>query len=263
MKRINYIALKILISFCTLAKAEDHLEGEVPVVSWSILGPAFSKHFSTSTAPVVGSTVLNDGGNLMKVGQSTAIVYYTPEGNQHFIQYFAKNGQSANSYCNQFYDDAKAKSGGVYSSGSFVKECVDLFKRPYNVPIRRWNQNNFELGFEEEKKYSDHIEKMFFGAAIDSYYKPSIFIGFARQKNYFDGGRVNIDAGLTIFLWYRTVPDADGILRKILVPGMLPILSITDKKSGVGVNLMFVPAIRFREVQLTVNTLMCQMAWSI
>lgn len=129
----------------------------------------------------------------------------------------------------------------------------------HSVVKHGWTNINPALGFERTTRYDDHSNKLFAGIVRDSYGQPSAMVGAARVWPLYES-RVRIEAGVTGVLWYRTIGQyADtGRFDRKLVPLVLPVLSINDTVSKLGLNVSFVPAVTYKNHEYSVNTLMVQ-----
>ncbi len=233
MKTKHYSALALLLSMYV---NNSYAGNEAP--SWSLLGPAFSKHFAQ--APIIGSfeAIRNDGGN--ELGDQTF-----DDGLRHV---------TVNDAC---------KAALV---GQAQIDCIKRFSRPYlaKIPIRKWNQNNLELGFQKVSRSGGLTEKISFGAVIDSYKKPSAFLAKTSQKTFYESDLATIDLGVSYFLWFRTVhSDLNGAAKRRFVVGALPTMSFDVKPLGGGLDLMYAPALRINGVVYSVDTVMLQFKWRI
>jgi len=241
-----------------------------PETSWRLQGPAFSDHFSNMGAPAHGDgPTLNDGNNPLPSG--TPPMLYSIETLGGTFSPYA--GETANAFCDQVADSIQAQgiaTGHPLSTlpekvtpSQIVGNCLDLYKHPYQVPNHQWNQTNAELGIEYDRRFDTTVERFYAGSVVDSYYKPGVYLGAAYQWSLYRSNRFNVDAGATAMLWWRSVPNDDGSIRRRWLPVGLPVLSIEDKKLGIGTNLSFIPGIRSHGTQYSVDTLMLQVTWAL
>ena len=239
-------------------------DGDEPAVTWRLQGPAFSYHFTNVGAPAHGSETLDDGNNILPTSLT-----YLDSINGFGGSFSPTPGQTANSFCNSTTQAIGLQSTINWAplSAQVLKtnlaNCLSFFQKPYQVPKHAWDQHNWELGLERDKRYADHVERAFAGAVVDSYYKPGLYAGEAYEWTLASTQHFYVDAGGTALLWWRSVPDATGDIRRRVVPVVMPALSIEDKKLGVGVNLTFVPAIRLNGTQYAVDTLIMQITWAL
>lgn len=191
-------------------------------VEWRVLGPAFAWHANADGAPVVSSRITG-------------------------YQWMCAIGHD-------LYQGITPEQAAAISPASF--ECRGT---PIKVQQKGWTNVNPAIGLERRTtRYGDYAAKEFVGIVKDSYGRPSAMIGAARMWLLFEG-RIRIEAGVTGLLWYRTIGQwSDGSFDRKLVPLLLPVLSVDDKASGLGLNFSFVPGIRYHGTEYSVPTLMLQ-----
>ena len=238
MKTIHYSAIALIfsisINFCSANEASNKVQ-----ISWNLLGPAFSKHFSKP--PVVGTyeAIRNDGGN--ELGEQT---------NDETLKHVTVN------------DACKAAFWGVKQL-----DCITSYSRPYlaKIPIRKWNQNNIEIGIQRVvRDEKGGVEKISVGLVVDSYKKPSIFLAKTDQKMIYESDQFMIDAGISYLLWFRSVgSDLNGVIKRRFVVGLVPTLTFENKRLGSAINLMYAPPFRYNGSVYGVSTLMLQFAWKL
>ena len=215
------LALVILVSAPALANAEP------PTSEWRLLGPAFSVHDSLAGAPWAGPRVpefcdIGGGAGGRQCTTSERAVSIAPG--------------LPRSNC------AATPGGGArcsfYTRGSY----------------QAWHGQNPALGLEYTRRYTDHADRYFVDLVRDSYGTPSAMVGAARMWPL-TNGRIRVEAGVAGMLWYRTLDES---MDRGLVPVVLPVLSISDRESGLGANFALAPMIRFRGRQYSVVTLTLQ-----
>lgn len=113
------------------------------------------------------------------------------------------------------------------------------------LPGRKFNEKNWGIGVQLEHalggEWERWITKTSFGVMKDSLDAMGLYAGHAWQKRLVDGDMVGVDLGGGAFLFYRTLRFGGPHL---LVPGLLPVLSVTHKPWQLGVNLVAVPRCR-------------------
>lgn len=223
------------------ARADDD------ATAWRLQLPALSHHLSTKSAPLRGGTPSDDGEN---PPQFFYIGYpYTP-------------GQSANQYC----DDYASQAAGPASAGSVRAACLAQLRHPYVAGgKRRWNETNLGLGVEYNLRNpgTGVLRKYYAGTVVDSYFKTGAYAGTSYQWTLHYGPRLRVEAGASAMLWWRTVAEGDDQLRRRVVPLVLPVLSVEDRKTGIGANVSFVPRIQMHGQEYSVNTLILQFTWGL
>ena len=260
MNKFHFTAFAFSAIFSTTVHADDYQ------TSWQLQGPAFSYHFSNVGAPVHDVTK-NDGANAplhalpgtsLSEGDSTV----------DYCKKYGANTEGGQVFSNstpQSVIDAAIKSGQEATIKARA-DCMNELLHPYKDGVAsRWNQTNLELGLQYTQRdlQTKTVRKYFTGAVVDSYFKPGVYSGASYQWNLSEGERLRVDAGATGMLWYRMVAGRDAHLHRRLVPVVLPVLSIEDKRLGVGVNFSFIPKIRVNNLQYAVDTLVMQITWAL
>jgi len=212
------------MSFCAYAD-----EG---VVGWKILGPAFSHHADKNGAPI------------SKPGEGVWECKY-----QYAYTCYAKNGP---------------------------KEAV-------------WHESNPAIGLEFSRETEAGRNIWFASVLRDSYGESGLMAGAGKSWRIGKLGSFQFEAGGSVGLWYRTVADGEKTengkimychtndpkygnacdildanysvtnLKRAIVPFVLPFVSVTEQRTGLGVNLAFVPKFRLGNYETTpTDTLMLQ-----
>jgi hypothetical protein len=118
-------------------------------------------------------------------------------------------------------------------------------KHGNEIPNREFNERNWGIGIQLERSltgdWSEWVSKTSFGVMKDSLDAMGAYAGHTWQKRVIDGDTYSADVGGGAFLFYRTL-RFDG--PHLLVPGVLPVLSATHKKWGLGINLVAVPRVK-------------------
>jgi len=264
MTKWNYIVGSALVAMAvsSTAKADDEVK-----TGWRLQGPAASYHFSKYGAPVTGPTTeqVNDGSNIVNQTNKWAnTTYYSDEP--------AYPGETAAAYCNGVYDtSAIAATLGhealSKSLAAYQEQCRKNLYRPHAVsiaaPTRSYNGNNYGLGLEYTRRTTDSVGRYFGGVVKDSYSNPSIYLGSAFQWTVSDRSRFRTDAGFITMFWLRSIADSNGMARRKLILAALPVVSVEDKQSGIGVNMTWIPKISWKGEQRTVNTVTIQVSYKL
>jgi hypothetical protein len=107
---------------------------------------------------------------------------------------------------------------------------------------REYNERNWGIGVQLEKpltgSWDQWVTKTSFGLMKDSLNAMGAYAGYTVQKRLADGETFSADLGGGGFLFYRTL-RFDG--PHLLVPAVLPVLSVLHKPTQVGVNVVAVP----------------------
>ena len=160
---------------------------------------------------------------------------------------------------------------------------------------RGYESHNLGFGIQRLTASADAPSRMdivFASALRDSYDQPGLMIGWGRTWPIADWGGFSLDAGVAAGLWYRTTikgeapagrvtycppgsqPNAascpasanelylETVLQRKIVPFVLPLASINERRTRLGLNLSFLP--RYRMDQRTSPaTLMVQLTYRI
>lgn len=200
--------------------------------SWRLLTFAASHHMSTVGAPVTGVSytqsplVAIDGGNCTNLLDPKM---YPP--------------------------GSAGKIPTAAQRASWVSDCQQ------GVPhySHGWDENNYGLGLEYDRRDSDSVGRYYGGWIRDSFGNPSFYLGSAYQWTWFNWDRIRVDAGFITMLWRRTIVNSNGDEQMHVVLAGLPMLSVEDKKTGIGINFSFIPKIAFGG-ERTVNTFTAQLS---
>lgn len=105
---------------------------------------------------------------------------------------------------------------------------------------RKWNETHAGLGLESRSKWGENgwYFKTAAGVMRDSVESWGAYGGAVWQKRVYDGESWAIDAGGGLFLFYRAL-HFDG--EHVWLPGVLPVVSAEYKKTGTGLNVLYVP----------------------
>lgn len=110
---------------------------------------------------------------------------------------------------------------------------------------RQFNERNWGIGVQLERylsgDWSGWVGKTSLGVMKDSLDAMGLYAGHTWQKRLLDEGPYTLDAGGGVFAFYRTLAF-DG--PHVLVPAALPVLSATQTRWGLGVNIVAVPRVK-------------------
>ena len=138
---------------------------------------------------------------------------------------------------------------------------------------RSWSQNNPAFGLEYSVLSGEDLSRrdlVFATVVRDSFGKVGLMTGAGRAWSVSRIGSLNLEVGLTGGLWYRTVSEGDFVtgpiqfchknhpvfsdgcqtgsavfyetkLQRRWVPFLLPVISITEQKTGLGLNIGIAP----------------------
>lgn len=113
------------------------------------------------------------------------------------------------------------------------------------IPGREFNERNWGIGVQIERllggDWSGWVSKSSLGVMKDSLDAMGAYAGQTWQKRLLDGETYNVDLGGGVFVFYRTL-QFDGPHQ--WVPGALPVLSVTHKAWGLGMNMVVVPRVK-------------------
>jgi len=106
---------------------------------------------------------------------------------------------------------------------------------------RQWNETQWGLGLETVSKWNETgwYFKTAAGVMRDSVESWGAYGSVVWQKRVFESASWVVDAGGGAFLFYRAM-QFDG--KRMWVPGLLPVLTLEHKKTGTGLNIVYVPA---------------------
>lgn len=129
----------------------------------------------------------------------------------------------------------------------------------------RWQSNNPAFGGKRIRHFDDHDEAMIASYITDSYGSESFLAAYAASWVLAEKFGVTLSAGAGAGLWWRTVlsnGDPTNIHRKF-VPFVLPMISVADRNTGLGVELAFAPKVRLAGYSSATPTLMIQLSYAI
>lgn len=211
---------------------------------WRVLGPAFSKHFSKDgaavTKPATETQECRDWANQQPAQSVVSPTPLSPRPGLTFV------GQDANG--NYVYRSTPVPT--------LPRECTTTV----NPAERGWHGNNPAAGIEYTRRFRDHSDKLYGQLVRDSYGKPGLMLGAARQWPLFTAQRLTVDAGLSAGIWSRT--DLDQ--RRRVVPFIFPALSLSEERTGLGLNAAIVPKLSINgRVYVSTPTLMLQITYRL
>lgn len=162
----------------------------------------------------------------------------------------------------------------------------------YTPAKRKWNERNAGIGLEISRANSDtnFRDSIFGNFVMDSYGEPSFMFGAGRIWKIGSYGSFVFEAGLTGGIWYRTVLDSvkpgkgpacakqvysgsyiilpcssgaveieSVLLKKKIVPFVLPVFQINHELTGIGLNIAVAPKLKLgKHVINSTNTVMLQ-----
>jgi hypothetical protein len=144
---------------------------------------------------------------------------------------------------------------------------VSSHARETLAPGREWNERHSGLGLERRMQGvpwnkdadRDWQARYTFGTLEDSrnYLGGYAGMGLMREVAYY--GPLRLQAGAYATLYYRST-SWNGTMR--VVPAILPALSLTEHRSGVGLNMVWVPPGRWGGRD-TVSTLLVQLNYRV
>lgn len=113
------------------------------------------------------------------------------------------------------------------------------------MPARQYNERNWGVGVQLERflngTWAGWVGKTSLGVMKDSLDAMGLYAGHTWQKRLLDEGPYTLDAGGGVFAFYRTL-SFEG--PHVLVPAALPVLSATQTRWGLGVNIVAVPRVK-------------------
>lgn len=128
----------------------------------------------------------------------------------------------------------------------------------------RWHQANPALGLEYTWRRSGYADRAFATVVRDSYGQMSLMAGGARLWPLAAPGTVLIEAGVAAGLWWRSDLKTETTTDMRVVPFVLPSLSVTERSTGLGLNLALMPRSRILGRQVTSTTVaMVQLTYLI
>lgn len=108
---------------------------------------------------------------------------------------------------------------------------------------RDYNERNWGVGVQLEDpltgEWAGWSRKVSFGVMKDSLDTYGLYSGIVWQKQVVDTDSFAVDIGGGAFLFYRAVQFGE---KRKLVPAPLPVASVLHKSTGIGANLVLVPA---------------------
>lgn len=122
--------------------------------------------------------------------------------------------------------------------------------RGRTLPNRRYNERNWGVGLQFEEPMSGGsrwVLKTSFGLMRDSLDAMGLYAGRTLQKRLADTPRYGADLGVGAFVFLRTL-RFDG--PHVVVPAVLPALSVQHKPTGLGLNIVAVPRVKYGSGQL-------------
>ena len=134
-------------------------------------------------------------------------------------------------------------------------------------PVREWSQSNPSIGVEkswQSDAESTSRDRIFASAIRDSNGKMGVMAGVGRSWQIMQTGSVKVEVGLAGGAWYRTIikdPANNWQLSQFkyrLVPFILPVLSINEQTTGIGVNISVAPKFIGKSFSIPTTTVMIQ-----
>lgn len=147
---------------------------------------------------------------------------------------------------------AIAKAPGLPGSGIHGTALVECDGE--RTRRARWHQANPALGLEYTWRRSGYADRAFATIVRDSYGQMSLMAGGARLWPLAAPGTVLIEGGVAAGLWWRSDLKTETTTDMRVVPFVLPSLSVTERSTGLGVNLALMPRSRILGRQVTSTT---------
>lgn len=138
---------------------------------------------------------------------------------------------------------------GSYTQGAAMVECDGQRSRR-----ARWRQANPAIGLEYTWRHSGYADRSFATIVRDSYGQMSLMAGGARLWPLAAPGTVLIEGGVAAGLWWRSDLKTETTTDMRVVPFVLPSLSLTERTTGLGLNLALMPRSRILGRQVTSTT---------
>ncbi len=169
-----------------------------------------------------------------------------------------------------FSHHSNAKHAPIVKAGKYdlrFDESGWIYFDEIEAPIRRWSQSNPSVGIEKswqsdaDPKTRDRI---FASVLRDSHGKNGAMAGAGRAWQILQVESVRVEAGLTAGLWYRTIVKNKwnhsdlSQFKYRLVPFILPVLSINEQTTGIGVNISVAPKFIGKNFSIPTTTVMIQ-----
>lgn len=232
--------LSLALSAVALASGTARAEGAQE--EWRVLGPAFAHHF-TSDGEVVKPASKKQECGTADDGLGNTFTSPTPVPGALLA--------------------SPPPPGGPYTYYRLqAYTCKDVA-----VPAERkgWESSNPALGLEYTRRYDTHSDKVLATLARDSYGKSSFMLAAGRLWPVLNLVGVQFDAGVVGGLWNRTILNqaGDDVVRRT-VPFVLPALSISEERTGLGLNLALAPKMSINSYAINrTTTLMVQSTWLV
>lgn len=234
------LVLLYLISFsCFSAFAGESADELKP--EWRLIGPSFSRHDTLDGAPIT---------------KPQAGVF-----------------------------DCRVETNGGYACDGRTTEGE-----------RKWSETNPSFGVEYSRLShpgATSRDKAFVAMVRDSFGSMSLLAGLGRSWPLASFGTISVATGVSGGLWYRTVNDGDVVggkiqycfindrlhgnscvpggndyyvkqLKRTIVPFVLPFLELTEKTTGLGMNIALAPKLQFGNYSsVPTTTLMVQLTYKL
>ncbi len=226
---------KILFALAALIALPAHADQ----VEWRVLGPAWSWHASTAYAPRAArpdwscqNMSQNQSGGITANGG--AWWASTPPAGSQPIQ--PAPGVNA-----QVTETPGTTVNGVRNFTGCMRGSQ--WPRWQNIG---WSQANPAIGVERDVRSEDHIDFGFVDVVRDSLATESLMLGGGRKWPIAHFGSVEIDAGAAAGVWWRseTAGQFNQYIHRYVTPFVLPVLTIDEKHSGIGINFGLAPKAR-------------------
>jgi hypothetical protein len=226
-------------------------------LEWSVLGPAWSDHLSTTFAPeTVGPATsktawecstdtswnqkLPGGGSIStSTGTLPTTVGALPTN--------LGNPTSTSSH-GVTYDSYPAKTSATGVTKQTVCDNAAKVGVPGSVH-HVWHQANPAIGLEVSRHNNDHADLAYVDMVRDSLGTESLMFGVGRQWSIGHIASVDFSAGVTAGAWWRSdvVGYRDGgwdnHVYRTVTPYIFPAVTATERHTGIGLNLAFAPAL--------------------
>ena len=141
--------------------------------------------------------------------------------------------------------------------------------RETRVDGRAWNESHSSFGLERRvaglpwrSQIDPRWQVRYLGGTLeDSRYVWSSYAGVGVLREVAHHGPLRLHVGAYSSLYYKSTSwRSDGAMK--LIPAVLPTMSLTDQRSGLGVNLLWVPPVRWAGRD-TISTVLLQMSYRV
>lgn len=263
--RANFNARRFALVLFSLLFFYCDIDARAQTVEVRALGPAMSYHFSENGAQKKTEIT----SERCRLG-----TYVPPD-------MTSANGLALgipDKVCNPAADYSHLDCSDVEWVGSAPISVIDPLGRRIYIPQRtgvckaykettsaHWHGNNPGLGLEWTWRGDGYANKAFGTFVRDSYGAPGFMAGVARMYPITSAWGFNLEAGPVAGLWYRTALDTkSNDLHRVLMPFILPSFSITEDRTGLGINGAIIPKMKVNGRYLSSTwTIMTQLTYLV